>query len=104
MAKSFGTNASPVHSTNSYTDRIYVMEDNTKPQDVAPTEVPVPEVSPEVKDFYDRYKLALANWFLTHPNQKPPIYVDPIDGKMKWGNRDMRKRVQKEKMRARKHR
>lgn len=53
------------------------------------------EISPEVASFYQRYNLALMNWVKTHPGERPPVYVDPIDGRMKWANRAMRRKHQK---------
>jgi hypothetical protein len=60
-------------------------------------------ISPEVADFYNRYRLALEAWVKTHgPKAAPPVYVDPIDGKMKWANREMRKRAAKRRLKAKK--
>ncbi len=58
------------------------------------------QISPEVSDFYVRYHLALKNWVKEHGTAKPPVYVDPIDGKLKWANREMRKRHMKARMKA----
>lgn len=63
----------------------------------------VQKLSPEVVDFYQRYSLALEAWMLAHGTRvPPPVYVDPIDGKMKWANREMRKRHTKARMKSQK--
>ncbi len=69
------------------------MDDKANQTAMAPEALPVQEISPAVKEFYERYKLALKSWFETHPRQAPPVIETPAG--LRWVNRAERRRVQK---------
>lgn len=53
------------------------------------------EIDPAIIDFYQRYSLPMKAWAKEKGNTNFPIYEDPIDGKLKWANREMRKKHRK---------